>query len=87
MKPFNLYNRFILTNPLKIAGLIDTPSISRPPSGASVNNFMDKNYCLVRYSSFDEALRMISDLFSGWPWTTNLFLCNDYIIVRLGKKC
>lgn len=29
---------------------------------------------------------MISDLFSGWPWTTNLFLCNDYIIVRLGKK-
>lgn len=39
------------------------------------------------YTSFDEALGMISNLFSGWPWTIMLFLNNNYVIVLLGKKC
>lgn len=33
--------------------------LSHPP-GASVNDFIDKKYCSVRYSSFDEALNMLS---------------------------
>lgn len=35
--------------------------LSHPP-GASVNDFIDKKYCSVRYSSFDEALNMLSKL-------------------------
>lgn len=63
--------------------------LSHPIPGASVNVFMDKNYCLVRcmymYFSFDGAFSMISNLFSGWPWTIMLFLCNNYVTVHVGK--
>lgn len=35
---------------------------SIPPPGASVSDFIEKKYCSVRYSSFDEALSMLSML-------------------------
>lgn len=81
--PKRHYDEGATSNPFKNRRW--SPVDTVPKMGASVNDFMDKKNCLVRYSSFDEALRMISDLFSGWPWTTHFFMY-DYIIVRLGKN-
>lgn len=35
------------------------------PHGSSVNDFIDKNVCTVKYSSFDEALNMLANLGPG----------------------
>lgn len=35
------------------------------PSGSSVNDFIDKSLCSVKYSSFDEALSMLANLGPG----------------------
>lgn len=86
-KPKRHYDEGATSNPFKNRRW--SPVDTVPKMGASVNDFMDKNYCLVRcmymYFSFDGAFRMISNLFSGWPWTIMLFLCNNYVTVHVGK--
>lgn len=70
--------------------LIDCYTIFLTPSLEPVSMILwTKNYCLVRcmymYFSFDGAFSMISNLFSGWPWTIMLLLCNNYVTVHVGK--